>query len=156
MSKLGKFDWIFLYSLAAIVDIGQFIIDLTGVGIGISEATEPIMGVFLIIYLQKIRKFPVLKKPSILLSLLGVAGLEVITGGAAPAWIVDIWWIQKADKKDKAYYTEQQEQEELFSNIIRQPLYDSNGVRRPQIQNKNPVPPKLNIAGVRPPKGGLK
>ncbi len=155
MSKLGKFDWIFLYALAAIVDIGQFIIDLTGVGIFISEAAEPIMGVFLIIYLH-FRKFPVLQKPSIFLSLLGVAGLEVITGGIAPAWIVDIWWIQRADKKDKAFNREQQNQEELFSNIVRQPLYDSNGVRRPQIQNKKPVPPKLNIAGVRPPKGGLK
>jgi hypothetical protein len=155
MSKLGKFDWIFLYALAAIVDIIQLIIDFTGVGIVVSEAIEPIMGVFLIVYLQ-IRKFSVLQKPSVLLSLLGVAGLEVITGGMAPAWIVDIWWIQKADKKDKAYYTEQQGQEELFSNITRQPLYDSNGVRRPQIQNKNPVPPRLNIAGVRPPKGGLK
>lgn len=155
MSKLGKLDWIFLYALAAIVDIIQIVIDFTGVGIIVSEAIEPIMGVFLIIYLQ-VRKFSVLQKPSVLLSLLGVAGLEVITGGIAPAWVVDIWWIQKADKKDKAYNKEQQNQEELFSNIIRQPLYDSNGVRRPQIQNKNPVPPKLNIAGVRPPKGGLK
>jgi len=155
MSKLGKFDWIFLYSLAIVVDIGQFIIDFTGVGIVISEAVEPIMGIFLIVYLQA-RKFSVLQKPSVLLSLLGVAGLEVITGGIAPAWIVDIWWIHKADKKDKSYYAEQQGQEELFSNIIRQPLYDSNGVRRPQIQNKNNVPPKLNISGVRPPKGGLK
>lgn len=154
MSKLGKLDWLFLYALTGLVDIVQVIATLTGVGIVISGALEVIMPIFLISYLQ-IRGFSILKHPSVIVSLFGVVGLGVITGGIAPAWIVDIWWIQKIDKTIKDGYTEQQEQEQLFSNNIRQPLYGPDGVRRPQIQ-KTTVPPKLNTGGIRPPKGGLK
>jgi hypothetical protein len=155
MSKLGKLDWIFLYILAGFVDVAQIIIDLTGIGIAVSTAAEPVIGVFLIGYLQ-IRGFSVLKHPSILVSLIGAVGLGAITGGIAPAWVVDIWWIQRVVKKEKAQYEEQQEQEETFSNNIRRPLYDPDGIRRPQIQNNNANPSKLNIGGVRPPMGGLK
>jgi len=155
MSKLGKLDWLFLYALTGLVDIIQVIVTLTGVGIVVSEALEVSMAGFLISYLQ-IRGFAVLKHPSVVVSLFGVAGLGVITGGIAPAWIVDVWWIQKADKASKDGYAEQQEQEQLFSNNIRQPLYGPDAVRRPQIQNTTTAPPKLNISGIRPPKGGLK
>ena len=155
MSKLGKLDWLFLYALTGLVDIIQVIVTLTGVGIVVNEALEVIMAVFLISYLQ-IRGFSVLKHPSVVASLFGVAWLGVITGGIPPAWIFDVWWIQKADKASKDGYAEQQEQEQLFSNNIRQPLYGPDGVRRPQIQNTTTAPPKLNISGIRPPKGGLK
>lgn len=155
MSKLGKLDWLFLYALTGLVDIVQVIATLTGIGIVVSGALEVIMPVFLISYLQ-IRGFSILKHPSVIVSLFGVVGLGVVTGGIAPAWIVDVWWIQKADNASKAGYAEQEEQEQFFSNNIRQPLYGPDGVRRPQIQNTTTAPPKLNINGIRPPKGGLK
>lgn len=155
MSKLGKLDWIFLYALTGFVDIVQAIITFTGVGIIINEAIEPIMAIFLAGYLQ-IRGFSILKHPSVIVSLFGVVGIGAITGGIAPAWFVDVWWIQKSDMADKAGYAMQQEQNALFQNNIRKPLYDSDGVRRPQNQNQLSNPPKLNTNGIRPPKGGLK
>jgi hypothetical protein len=86
--------------------------------------------------------------------LLGVAGLEAITGGIAPAWIVDVWYINRTVKAEEVGADSDNEVSTLLQNNIRKPLYE-NGIRKPQPNTPN-TPQKLNINGIRPPNGGLK
>jgi hypothetical protein len=95
-----------------------------------------------------------IKHPSRLLSLLGVAGLEAITGGIAPAWVVDVWYINRTVKAEEAGTDSNSEVSALLQNNIRKPLYE-DGIRKPQSNTPN-IPTKININGVRPPNGGLK
>ncbi len=152
-SKISKGEWFLIYAIAGIVDLIQLIISFTGVGIAINEVADPIIGITLLGYFQ-IRGVSMIKHPSRLLSLLGVAGLEAITGGIAPAWIVDVWYINRTVKAEEVGADSDNEVSTLLQNNIRKPLYE-NGIRKPQPNTPN-TPQKLNINGIRPPNGGLK
>jgi hypothetical protein len=152
-SKISKGEWFLIYAIAGIIDIIQFVISFTGVGIAVNEVADPIIGITLLGYFQ-IRGVSMIKHPSRLLSLLGVAGLEAITGGIAPAWVVDVWYINRTVKAEEAGADSNSEVSALLQNNIRKPLYE-NGIRNPQ-SSTPAIPPKLNINGIRPPNGGLK
>lgn len=148
MSKIGKVEWIFVYIIALILDIVQIIIDLFGVGVVINEIADPIIGVIFFAYFQ-FRGVSMIKYPSRILSLLGVAGLEEFTGGLAPAWVVDVWYIHRTVKKEDALAKANENQEEIYSNP-RKPAYQ-DGVRLPSNANYNSSSP-VNENGVRPPR----
>ncbi len=155
MSKISKGEWLFLYIIAGIIDLIQIVISLTGIGIAISAAADPIIGIILVGYFQ-IRGVSMIKHPSRLISLLGVAGLEFVTGSIAPAWIIDIWYINRTVKAEEAQSKAQFVDAEIYQNNVRRPLYNEDGVRLPQSNAGSTKNTSLNINGVRPPKGGLK
>lgn len=152
-SRIKKMEWVALYVLFGIVDLIQLLITLTGIGIAINEIADPIIGGIILAYFQ-LRGVSMIKRPSRVISLFGVLGLETITGGIAPAWIVDIWLIQRSVMQEDA---------EIDSvNIIKttknsKPLYQ-NGKRMPTLADEdnegNGTP--LNEGGYRLPRGGLK
>ncbi len=152
-SKISKGEWAFIFVIAALIDVVQFVIGFLGVGIAINEVADPIIGITLLGYFQ-IRGVSIIKHPSRLISLLGVAGLEAITGGIAPAWVVDVWYINRTVKAEEAGADSNSEVSALLQNNMRKPLYQ-NGIRKPQ-SSTPAIPPKLNINGIRPPNGGLK
>jgi uncharacterized membrane protein len=146
--------WIILYVFTGLVDLFQIIATLTGVGIFVSEAIEGAMPFFLIGTFQFLFKISMITHPTRLLSIIGATGLDAITGGIAPFWIVDVWYVQSTVKKEDATANAQQEQEELLQNNIRRPLYE-DGARQPQARPSESTSQAVNIDGVRPPNGGL-
>lgn len=148
MSKIGKVEWIFVYIIALILDIVQIIIDLFGVGIVINEIADPIIGVLFFAYFQ-FRGVSMIKHPSRILSLLGVAGLEEFTGGLAPAWVVDVWYIHRTVKQETAKVQAQKAEEEIYASP-RRPAYQ-DGMRMPSNTNSNNTGP-ANNDGIRPPR----
>ena len=113
MSKISKGEWILLYIISIIIDLIQFIIDFTGVGITVNMILDPIIGALLILYF-KIRGVSLTKRISRLVSILGVTSLGIITGGIASFWIVDIWYIHRDVRKEEKI---QKDQEALNNNL---------------------------------------
>ena len=148
MSKIGKVEWIFVYIVALLVDIVQILIDLTGIGIAISEAADPFIGAGFLLYFQ-VRGVSLFRHPSRILSLLGVTGLEAVTGGLAPAWVADVWYIHRTVKSEEKNYKQNLMEEEAYSNP-RKPAYQ-DGMRMPSNANYNSSGP-ANENGVRPPR----
>ena len=146
MSKIGKFEWLVLYAITGIIDLIQVVISLTGIGIAVNEIADPIIGIILLGYFE-IRGVSLITKPARLISLLGILGLETFTGGIAPAWIVDIWYIHSSVKREDQ--AKEESMVNLFQNNIRNPVYQ-NGTRPPRIDTPKNKP--LNVDGVRPPK----
>ena len=162
-SKIGKGEWIGLYVFAGIVDVTQWVIDfvgalLSGVAIGeillaLSEMTDPIVGMGLAGYFQ-IRGVSLITHPSRLISLIGVTGLEAVTGGIAPAWILDVWYIHNTVKKEDAEIKAKKEQEESSQNNTRR-FKNNDGVRDDTQEDgsedeMDKLPP-LNQEGIRKP-----
>ena len=152
VQQKSSFRWIVLFTFAGVIDLAQIVIDLTGVGIAVSELLELITGPTLIglFYLFKVSIFT---KPNRIASLLGLALGDAITGGIAPFWVVDVWYIRRDVMKEEAGEAAQQEQEDMLSNIVRQPLY-KDGARQPRVVQSS-GPQQLNRGGIRAPGGGL-
>ena len=138
-----------LYAMMGTIDVIQFAITPTGIGVVINEIADPIIGALLIGYFQ-LRGVSMITRIDRLLSLIGVAALEGITGGLAPAWIIDIWYIHRSVKKETAEMEAQQAQAEFLQSNIRQPLY-KDGVRAPRMQETSQTQP-INMDGVRAPR----
>lgn len=152
-SRIGKGEWIALYAVTGTIDLIQFVIDFTGIGEGINEAIDPFIGAVLAGYFQ-LRGVSMIQRISRLMSLLGVVGLEEVTFGVAPAWIVDVWYIHKTVRQEKA---EQEQGEAATLNMVNQPL-NQGGRRGPAAENEGVGParnqdlhPSLNVDGVRQP-----
>ncbi len=133
-SKIGKGEWLGLYVIMGIIDILQFLGDLLLTeAFFIPEAgsavADPFIGVALGGYFQW-RGVDMIRQPKRILSLIGVAGLEEISGGIAPAWIVDVWYIQRSVRMEDAQLNAQREQE---IGQMRQ-HYNKNGRREPEIE----------------------
>ncbi len=154
MSKIGKGEWIFLYIFTAFLDVIQWLLDLTGIGIGINAAADPFIGLILAGYFQ-IRGVSLIKHPTRLLSLVGVTLIEEISGGIAPAWVIDVWYIHQTVKREDAESKAQSETDNMFQPNIRKPLY-KNGVRQPDSERVESTGQTLNDKGIRPPNGGLR
>lgn len=150
MSKIGKAEWIILYIISGFVDIVQIIISFTGIGIVVSEIGDKIFGVLLFTYFQ-IRGVSLIKHPTRLLSLLGVAGLETISGGIAPAWIVDIWYIHSTVKHEERAYRDQQKNNSQFIDLTNKPL-NQNGFRNAESNKQEDGSTPLNQDGIRRPR----
>lgn len=132
-------EWKILLAIAGTIDLIQVIIALTGVGIAVSEIADIIIGILLVIYLFVFKGFSFAKHYSLFLSLIGVTFLEELTGGVAPAWILDIYFARRIALG---------EQPDTNSGP-NMPL-NREGVRK-----STPRTP-LNQASVRLPKGGLR
>ncbi len=161
--KKKTLRWIVLFLATGVVDFVQIILDLTGAGVVVSEVLEAITP-FLIIALCFVFRIPIINKPRRLLSLLAVDLGDAITGGIAPFWVVDIWYIRKDVLREEAEGSAAaQEAEQLQPSS--QPL-NQDGSRQPQnlaeqslvsgatavmqgSRNANIKP--LNIQGVRRP-----
>lgn len=146
--------WILLYALTGLVDLIQILIDFTGIGIIVSEALEVAMPVILIAIFQFWMKISLVSHPSRLLSIIGVAGLDGITGGIAPFWIFDVWYLQRSVRREYAEIKVAEDQEEFLNQNIIQPLY-KDGRRNPaaSLEERQPQPQVMD--GIRAPKGGL-
>jgi hypothetical protein len=153
-SKSKSIKWPILYVFTGVVDAVQLAITFTGIGIAVSEVVEVIMP-FIIIPALQFTGTSLITRPGRLLSVMGAVGLDAITGGVAPFWIVDIWYIHRDVKKEDAEYLAQQEKEQSFQNITRQAL-NVDGKRMPQSQTSDGTQPPLIKDGVRAPNGGMK
>lgn len=152
VSKIGKSEWVFLYIATGAIDITQLLIDLTGVGIAINEVIDPFIAVLLGGYLQ-LRGVSMTSRISRLASLFGVGVLEEITGGIAPAWVVDIWYIQRSVRQEEAELKAQEDEQNFLQQNMRKPLY-ADGQRLPPDSSQESVGPS-NQGGIRAPGGGL-
>lgn len=149
--------WLFMYAFTGAVDLFQTIVSATGIGIAASELIEFSMPFILIFVFQFIIKASIITKPARLASIAGALGLGAITGGIAPFWIVDVWYIHRSVKVEDAEYQSQSAEQELLSNNVRQTLYQ-DGIRQPLKQrpeNESPRESPRNVDGIRPPRGGL-
>ena len=163
--------WIVLFTLTGFVDLAQFLIDLTGIGIGVSEATEFAMPA-VVIGLLVLFKIPIFSKVNRLASIMGVDLGDALTGGLAPFWILDIWYLWwDVRREDQALIAASQEAE--FQDSEMSGPLNEGGFRRPpdtnpeeesptdieieQTSNKRnantqPInPPPLNMGGMRRP-----
>ncbi len=152
--KKSNLRWFVLYGFAITVDAIQFIITFTGVGIFVSEIMEVITGPILM-GLFTLFKISIITKPKRIASLLGLAFGDAITGGMAPFWVVDVWYIQRDVKKEEAAEQAQQEQEMMLSNAVRQPLY-KDGARQPSRPEQGDMANRSrNRGGIRAPNGAV-
>ncbi len=153
-NKSKGIKWPILYVFTGGIDLLQIIITFTGIGIVVSEFIEGAMPFILIPALQ-FTGTDLISRPSRVLSIVGAVGLDAITGGVAPFWIVDIWYIHSDVKREDAEYRAQQEKEQSLRNVTRQAL-NVDGTRRPQSDTSNTAQPPLVKDGVRAPYGGMK
>ncbi|MEK7641995.1 MAG: hypothetical protein AAB365_03325 [Patescibacteria group bacterium] len=150
--KKKTIQWAILYIVAGVVDIVQILITFTGVGVIISELLELITGPVLLGLLLLFR-IPIFNKPTRLISLMAFALGDAVTGGIAPFWTFDVWYIYNDVKKEEAQIQAQQQQKSLLSNSIRSPR-NVGGVRQPAGSSATAAL-RVNKGGVRPPSGGL-
>jgi hypothetical protein len=130
-SKISKGEWLGLYLITGIIDIIQIIIDFfPPIGESINEAADIVIGILLLAYFQ-LRGVSMFNKISRVASLLGVGVLEEMTGGLAPAWILDVWYIHRTVKQEEVESQAQAKQEEMLQSNMRQPL-NVNGIRAPR------------------------
>jgi hypothetical protein len=149
-SRIGKWEWGALYAVAGTIDVVQWAADFVlGVGEGVNEIADPIIGIALGGYFQ-LRGVSMIKRPERLLSLVGGYLAEALSVSIAPAWIIDVWLIHKSVRQEeaqlKAMQEEGQEQEIMGQDNVQRPLYQ-NGIRRPSLENRQP----LNKSGIRSP-----
>ncbi len=137
--------WWVLLGFAGFIDVAQIIADFTGVGIAVSEVVELIMP-FVLFGLFLILRVPIHKKVKRWASLFGFAALDAITGGIAPFWVLDVWYIRNDIKRDEAEFVQRRIQDAL-GPVDRAPLNDG-GMRKPvQLQKFNYQP--KNVDGIR-------
>ncbi|MEN9912662.1 MAG: hypothetical protein RLY66_70 [Candidatus Parcubacteria bacterium] len=144
---------IVLFGFSAIVDFAQVLITFTGVGIVVSEAIEIAMP-FALFALFTIFKISIINKPRRVASMLAVGFGDALTGGVAPFWVFDVYYIFRDVAREDALINSEREQSEALANTTMQPLYQ-NGVRQPQSQPNERPQNKLNKNGIRAPGGGL-
>lgn len=111
-SRVSTKEWLAYIAIMALVDVIQFFIGLFGVAlleiaigaaiVAVNEAADPFIGIGIAGYLQGLRKVNMINKPKRLISLLGVTLVEEATGGIAPFWFLDIWYIWSDVRKEDA------------------------------------------------------
>ena len=121
-SKIGKVEWLLLYIGAGLIDIFQWFF------VVINPVADPIIGVFIAGYFQMLRGVSMITRPSRLASLVGVTAIEEISGGLAPAWIIDIWYIHRSVRQEEAEMQAAQEQALMLQNNTRR-FRNRDGVR---------------------------
>jgi hypothetical protein len=157
-SRISKTEWTILLVVAASLDFIQFVVIecilvwFFGLGAAINEVLDPIISVATIGYLT-MRKVNLIKYPSRILSMIGVQGLETLTGGIAQFWFLEILYLRSSVIKEDAAERAAEEQESIIAATIQQPLY-KNGVRQPRTGTTSSSRP-MNMSGVRAPSGAL-
>jgi hypothetical protein len=133
--KGSGWKWWLLYAFTGLIDGIQLLIGWTGIGTVISEAFELVMPFILIgsLFFMKVSLF---RHPKRLISIIGITGLDAITAGIAPFWVLDVWYIQRDVKKEDAEILVQQQSVQLSSQT---PLYKDG--------KRQVTPPLLPEAG---------
>ncbi len=126
----NKVNWKMLYGVTAFIDSTQILLGLTGVGVIINGILDPLVGISLIIYLEY-NGVSVITHPGRLISMLGIAGVEELTGGVAPAWIMDIWYIKHTTKGDGGALSNTAKPGVRLPRKIRNPVNSTPGIRMP-------------------------
>jgi hypothetical protein len=125
-----------LVIVSGVVDLIQIILDFTGIGIAVSEAIEAAMPLVICGMCWKFN-IPIFSNPKRLASIFGAVGLDAITGGLAPFWILDAWYIKHDVEKDQKKMVAMAAAEQMTSQMnVRNPL-NTNGVRQPQIEEQS-------------------
>lgn len=137
--KISTKKWVVLFLLTGIIDVLQILIDLTGVGIPVSVAAEPFIGVGLVIICQ-LMGINIISNPKRLGSMLAAFGLGAVTGGIAPLWIIDIWYL---------YYSVKKEEVMVSSGLESGSALIKDGIRKPQSKSFGSKP--LVVDGTRRP-----
>jgi uncharacterized membrane protein YgcG len=152
--KIKKTEWLILYIVMGGLDFIQFFIIecilvwFFGLGAAINEVADPIIGAIFAGYLF-IRKLDPVTHWKSYASVVGMAGLEEITGGAAQLWILDVWYIRRNVLQTEGAGEGQGAQGGAASqNKTRQALY-ANGRREPGGTASDTR--QLNVDGVRLP-----
>lgn len=155
-SKLrgGNVCWFILYPLTGIIDLVQILVDFTGVGIVVSEALE-IITPFLLIGILKLFGVSVFEHPRRIISIVAADLIGVATGGVAPFWILDVYYIHR-DVKRKELEAAVTDTAYASNMTARQPLHNpGTGTRVASGRSSENQRGPLNEGGVRPPRGGL-
>jgi len=150
-----------MYGVSVTADALQLAADLTGFGVAASEIAEPYIGVT-ILALFKLFGVSVITNPKRVISMIAGGALDALSGGAAPFWWVDVWYILRDVKQDEAELEAQKQTEKQSTSVS----INYNGMRMPQTQTANsynqsnsntgtnghiaPAPP-LNFKGSRRP-----
>jgi hypothetical protein len=162
-SRIGKAEWAGIFAVMGIIDLVQFFGDLFlteafAAPEAINEVADPFIGAVLGGYFQ-FRGVDIMHQPKRLLSLVGVTGLEELTGAAAPAWIFDVWYIYRSVRSEEAALQEQREQEEWKRGVIQKArAVNFNGTREPsekrEVGHISPAPSAARyFKGVGRPRG---
>lgn len=122
--KKKTLRWITLYTVSGVVDIVQIIIDFTGIGVAVSEALEIAMPFVLIGLLGLFRIFSVKRVLSVAVTDAG----DALTGGFAPFWIFDVWYIHRDVRITEAMQRAAEEGDAMLQPMA--PL-NQDGVRAP-------------------------
>jgi hypothetical protein len=165
-SRIGKGEWTALYVIFGTLDVVEFGTDLfLSEFLGAPEATwevlDRIVGVFFVAYLQA-RGVSILTNFKRLMSLVGQQGLEALTGGGAPAWVIEVWYLHRDVRREAAMLAAEEEQQQQLLVNATVPLYvdgvrqAENGTRTGTYTGSNAVvarnvnlAPK-NVDGIRP------
>jgi len=131
------------------IDAIQFFADLfltefAGIPEIVSEFADPFIGILLCIYFE-LRGVQIIKQPKRLFSLLGITGMEELTGGLAPAWTLDVWYIYRSVKNDEAIQKAQRETKAMGGAMVK--ALNQEGRREAMAAARRP----LNEGGVRQP-----
>ncbi|MBU6232357.1 hypothetical protein KGP36_07020 [Patescibacteria group bacterium] len=149
MSKIGKGEWLMLYLAAGGIDVLQWALDITGIGAGFNELADPLIGVSIAAYFQ-IRGVSMIRHAGRIASLLGLTALEEVSVSVAPAWIIDIWYMQKSVAKEDAEEQAAMEEASFKASGRPVPRY-SDGVGRPESASDEEL--EFNRGGYGRPRG---
>lgn len=143
-SRVKSVEWIILYAVAGIIDLVQIILDFFPPLAAVNAGSDFFIGATFFGYFM-IRGVNMVSHWDRTASLLGVTVLDAITGGLAPFWILDIWYIRRSVKTEDTQDEEAESNQRLLRSSQR-PLYEG-GIRRP-------VPPAVrsgpaNQGGIR-------
>lgn len=115
---VSNWKWLFLFIFWGIVDAIQLFFPVTG-------PIDPILGLIMIGMFQLLG-IDVLTKTNRLVSILAVFGLDILTFGIAPLWIVDVWYVRRDVRAEEAAARANAEREAAFANQIDTPLYSQD------------------------------
>jgi len=142
--------WALLYIFAGGMDFIQLVIIegilvwFAGLGAVINEILDPIVGIFIALWIQFGKKVSLFSRPKRIISLVGTEAAGALTGGIAQLWILDVWYIHNDVKKEEAEL-KAQEEEARMQNPMEQSINEDG--------SRNPTSPRspLNQGGVRKP-----
>lgn len=136
-SRIGKTGWLLTYVVAGTIDVIQWLIDLTGIGIAFNEVADPFIGILFIIYFQ-LRGVSMITRIGRLASLLGATALEEISLSVPPAWILDVWYIHRSVRQEEA--EEKAQKQQILLNGQRDEPLNFNGIRQPRKEGDDETP----------------
>ena len=152
--------WVWLYIFSGGMDFIQFVIIewilvwFFGIGIGINEVLDPIVGIIIAAWIQFGKKVSLISRPNRLMSLVGTEAVAAFTGGIAQLWVLDVWYIHSDVRKEEAGAKAAEDQQAFMQQNVEQPLYQG-GRRNPRPEDASESSGPMVMDGIRAPGGGL-